>query len=221
MLHGHEPLFLIGCRVNLFTLLLGQELLLRILLLRVRVLAEEWWVLGVAGAREVASAVLVGGGDGRLGSDVDLVVLFACGRPQLLHPQVALHEALLLDVHVGDRVGVLRNLVVGQLAHRRRLLLLLDHDLAGLTRQVVHMGCLLHIKLLRLNHLRAKSRLLIKRVRRIKAARRYLAHIRGALTTLFLILFLFLVYLDGDAMRSSCNLVTLVLWVLGLSEGLL
>ena len=56
--------------------------------------------------------MLVGRRDRWLWSHVHLVVLFPGRRPKLLHPQITLHKSLLLNIHICDRVGMLRYLIV-------------------------------------------------------------------------------------------------------------
>ena len=64
-------------------------------------------------------------------------------------------------MHVCDRIGMLRYLIVRQLPHRRRFLLLFYNYLAGLARKVINVRCLLDIKFLWLDHF-AKIGLLIE-----------------------------------------------------------
>lgn len=116
---------------------------------------------------------------------------------------------------------MLRYLIVRKLPHRRRLLLLFDNYLAGLAWKIVHMRCLLDIKLLRLDHFRAKIGLLIEWVWCVKASWRYLAHIRGALTTLLLGLLFLLINFNRNAVLGTSYLVCFILRVFWLCQGLL
>lgn len=156
-----------------------------------------------------------------LWSHVHLVVLFPGRRPKLLHPQITLHKSLLLDIHICDRIGMLRYLVVWKLSHRWGLFLLFDDYLAGLAREVVHVRGLLDVELLRLDHFGAKTGLLIERIRCVKASRRYLTHIGRALTTLLFRLFFFLINFNGNAVLGASHLICFILRIFWDSYGLL